>query len=120
MAENGTLTLSNNNKSYNSQMYDNASEVSIPYLKLDKGNNTRYIKLNTNGDIPLNFISGNTTLKPMSTYTFFTVSIQQPSNGKIIVNGSSTSTSLKFLKGTKITIEAIANEGYKVDGLQIE
>lgn len=49
----------------------------------------------------------------------YTVQIEQPANGRIEVNGQ-VGTLFTFEEGASVTIEAIANEGYKVDALYVD
>lgn len=48
----------------------------------------------------------------------YTIAVIQPINGKITINGS-TGTSFTFNAGTQITVQAIANNGYKVTALNV-
>lgn len=48
----------------------------------------------------------------------YSIYVIQPDNGKIIINGK-TETSFIFNAGTSITVQAIANNGYKVTSLNV-
>lgn len=48
----------------------------------------------------------------------YTITVTQPTNGKITINGI-TGTTFTFNAGTSITVQAIANDGYKVTSLNV-
>lgn len=64
-------------------------------------------------------ITNNITISATAaTLKKYTITVTQPANGKITVNGS-VGTSFIFDAGTSITVQATANSGYKVTDLNV-
>ena len=63
-------------------------------------------------------IADTTTVTGKTTIQTFTLTITQPANGYITINGS-TSTRQTFNYGTRVTIQAVPNSGHKVDWLDV-
>lgn len=72
------------------------------------------------GDIPLSGkFNGTTRLKATEAIIKeYTITVTQPDNGKITINGI-TGTTFTFNANTSITVQAIANSGYKVAALNV-
>ena len=64
-------------------------------------------------------ITGNITISATpATLKRYTITVTQPANGKITVNGN-VGTLFAFNAGTSITVQATANNGYKVTALNV-
>lgn len=65
-------------------------------------------------------ITGNVTISASPAEIMkHTITVQQPTNGHITVNGQ-TGTSFAINHGSKVTVEAVADSGYIVEGLYME
>ena len=65
-------------------------------------------------------ITNNITISATpATLKRYTITVTQPANGKITVNGT-VGTSFTFNAGTSVTIQATANSGYKVAALNVD
>ena len=66
-------------------------------------------------------ITGDITISatPATEAIYYTVTVQQPENGYITVNGQ-TGTEFTIRHGDSINVQAYANDGYEVEGLYIE
>ena len=65
-------------------------------------------------------ITGNITISATpATLKRYTITVTQPANGKITVNGN-VGTSFTYNAGTSVTIQATANSGYKVAALNVD
>ena len=110
---NQTITVT-----YNGQEYTNsfaASYGSKYTVSISPKNGYIAGTLNhTSGIITDNIIISATA----ATLKKYTIAVIQPINGKITINGS-TGTSFTFDAGTQITVQAIANNGYKVTALNV-
>lgn len=110
---NQTITVT-----YNGQEYTNsfvASYGSKYTVSISPKNGYIAGTLNhTSGIITDNIIISATA----ATLKKYTITVTQPTNGKITINGS-TGTSFIFDAGTQITVQAIANNGYKVTALNV-
>ncbi len=51
--------------------------------------------------------------------TTFTVTLTQPANGKIEIEGHATKSSITVAKDTKLTVKATPNDGYKLKEIQV-
>lgn len=64
-------------------------------------------------------ITGNITISATAaTLKKYTITVTQPANGKITVNGS-VGTSFTYNAGTSVKVQATANSGYKVTALNV-
>ena len=65
-------------------------------------------------------ITNNITISATpATLKRYTITVTQPANGKITVNGT-VGTSFTFNAGTSVTVQATANSGYKVAALNVD
>ena len=65
-------------------------------------------------------ITGNITISATpATLKRYTITVTQPTNGKITVNGT-VGTSFTYNAGTSVTVQATANSGYKVTALNVD
>lgn len=111
------VTLNNNeNLSYTSSFTASYGDAYVVEIIPDEGYEAgTLISGNMNGTI-----NGNLTIQASDAeIKKYSIYVIQPDNGKIIINGK-TETSFIFNAGTSITVQAIANNRYKVTSLNVD
>ena len=112
---NQTITVNCNGQSYTSSFTANYGSTYTASVSVS--NSVYYTPgiISSSSGIITNNITISTTAATLKRYT---ITVTQPANGKITINGSA-ETLFTFDAGTQITVQAIANNGYKVTALNV-
>lgn len=114
-SSNQTITVKCNGQSYTSSFKANYGST---YTASVSVSNSVYYTPGTISSASGTVTNNITISATAATLKKYTIAVIQPINGKITINGS-TGTSFTFDAGTQITVQAIANNGYKVTALNV-
>lgn len=112
---NQTITVKCNGQTYTSSFKANYGST---YTASVSVSNSVYYTPGTISSASGTITNNITISATAATLKKYTITVIQPANGKITINGS-TGTSFTFDAGTQITVQAIANNGYKVTALNV-
>lgn len=112
---NQTITVKCNGQSYTSSFKANYGSTYTASVSVSNSSYYTPGTLNHTNET----ITGNITISATAaTLKKYTITVTQPANGKITVNGS-VSTSFTYNAGTSVKVQATANSGYKVTDLNV-